>query len=73
MTWRWLLRFYTSHSFNALNIPMRDQDRQGPHPLPGIMMNIQAALKQLRALGSEDASSKQTVVLWREICAASAT
>ena len=59
------LRFYTSHSFNALNIPMRDQERQGPHPLPGIMMNIQAALKQLRALGSEDASSKQTVVLWR--------
>jgi hypothetical protein len=59
------LRFYTSHSFNALNIPMRDQERQGPHPLPGIMMNIQAGLKQLRALGSEDASSKQTVVLWR--------
>jgi hypothetical protein len=23
------LRFYTSHSFNALNIPMRDQERQG--------------------------------------------
>jgi hypothetical protein len=59
------LRFYTSHSFNVLNIPMRDQTRQGPHPLPGIMMNIQSALKKLRALGSEDASSKQTVVLWR--------
>jgi hypothetical protein len=59
------LRFYTSHSFNALNIPMRDFDRQGPHPLPAIMMNIQTALKKLRALGSEDASSKQTVVLWR--------
>jgi hypothetical protein len=44
---------------------MRDQERQGPHPLLGIMMNIQAGLKQLRALGSEEASSKQTVVLWR--------
>ncbi len=59
------LRFYTSHSFNALNIPMRDFDRQGPHPLPAIMMNIQTALKKLRALGADDASSKQTVVLWR--------
>jgi hypothetical protein len=59
------LRFYTSHSFNALNVPMRDFDRQGPHPLPAIMMNIQTALKKLRALGAEDASSKQTVVLWR--------
>jgi serine/threonine protein kinase len=59
------LRFYTSHSFNSLNIPMRDLDRLAPHPLPGIMMNIQAGLKKLRALGAEDASSKQTVVLWR--------
>jgi hypothetical protein len=59
------LRFYTSHSFNALNIPMRDMARQGPHPLPGIMMNIQVGLKKLRALGSDDPSSKQTVVLWR--------
>ena len=59
------LRFYTSHSFNALNIAMRDSGRQGPHPLPGIMMNLQRGLKKLRALGSDDASSKQTVVLWR--------
>ncbi len=59
------LRFYTSHSFNALNIAMRDSGRQGPHPLPGIMMNMQRGLKKLRALGSDDSSSKQTVVLWR--------
>jgi hypothetical protein len=59
------LRFYTSHSFNALNIPMRDSGRTGPHPLPGIMMNMQRGLKKLRALGSDDASSKQTIVLWR--------
>jgi hypothetical protein len=59
------LRFYTSHSFNALNIAMRDSGRKGPHPLPGVMMNLQRGLKKLRALGSDDASSKQTVVLWR--------
>ncbi len=59
------LRFYTSHSFNALNIAMRDQGRKGPHPLPGVMMNLQRGLKKLRALGSDKASSKQTVVLWR--------
>jgi hypothetical protein len=28
------LRFYTSHSFNALNIAMRDQGRNGPTPCP---------------------------------------
>jgi serine/threonine protein kinase len=59
------LRFYTSHSFNSINIPMRDTDRKAPHPLPGIVTNIQRGLKKLRALGSDDVSSKQTVVLWR--------
>jgi hypothetical protein len=59
------LRFYTSHSFNCINIPMRDQSRKAPHPLPGMVTNIQRGLKKLRALGSDDASSKQTVVLWR--------
>jgi hypothetical protein len=59
------LRFYTSHSFNAINIPMRDSNREGPHPLPGFVTNIQSGLKKLRALGSEHASSKQTLVLWR--------
>jgi hypothetical protein len=49
------LRFYTSHSFNALNVAMRDSGRQGPHPLPGIMMNLQRGLKKLRALGSDHA------------------
>jgi hypothetical protein len=38
---------------------------KAPTPLPAIMMNIQVALKKLRALGADDASSKETVVLWR--------
>jgi len=59
------LRFYTSHSFNSINVAMRDQQRSAPHPLPGIVTNIQRGLKKLRALGSADASSKETVVLWR--------
>jgi serine/threonine protein kinase len=59
------LRFYTSHSFECINRAMRDMHRSRPHPLPGIVTNIQRGLKKLRALGSNDAASKQTVVLWR--------
>ena len=59
------LRFYTSHSFNSINMALRDQKRTYPHPLSGIVTSIQRSLKKLRTLGSDDASSKQTVVLWR--------
>jgi len=63
------LRFYTSHSFESINKPMRDMDRVDPHPLPGIVTNVQEGLKKLRTLGSNEASSKQTVVLWRGMSA----
>ena len=59
------LRFYTSHSFNCINMPLRNMSSQNPHPLPGVVTNIQRGLKKLRALGSDKAMSKQTVVLWR--------
>jgi hypothetical protein len=59
------MRFYTSHSYDSINIAMRDPCRSTPHPLPGMVTNIQRGLKKLRALGSDDACSKQTVVLWR--------
>jgi len=59
------LRFYTSHSFESINRPMRDMQRSGPHPLAGIVTNMQRGLKKLRALGSNAMASKQTVVLWR--------
>jgi hypothetical protein len=59
------LRFYTSHSFNSLVAPLRDRSYLSSHPLPGMVINIQRGLKKLRALGSDDASSKQTVVFWR--------
>jgi hypothetical protein len=63
------LRFYTSHSFESINRPMRDMARSGPHPLPGIVTNIQRGLKKLRALGSNDTASRHTVVLWRGMSA----
>ena len=63
------LRLYTSHSYESINVPMRDMRRVGPHPLPGVVTNIQEGLKKLRALGANDASSKQTLVLWRGMSA----
>jgi serine/threonine protein kinase len=63
------LRFYTSHSYESINVPMRDMLRVGPHPLPGFVTNIQEGLKKLRRLGADDALSKQTVVLWRGMSA----
>ncbi len=59
------LRFYISHSSGALVTPLRSTSYVGPHPLPGIVVNIQKGLKKLRALGSDDVSSKHAVVLWR--------
>jgi hypothetical protein len=46
---------------------MRDTDRSGTHPLPGVTIDIQRGLKKLHALGSNNTVSKQTVVLWRSM------
>ena len=59
------LRFYTSHSFECINMPLRDHDRTVPHPLPALTTCIQTGLKKLRALGAGDSSSRKTVILWR--------
>ena len=59
------LRFYTSHSYEAINIPLRDSQRAGPHPLPVIVTLIQSGLKKLRRLGCDDKKSKEVVILWR--------
>jgi serine/threonine protein kinase len=59
------MRFYTSHSFNSINIAMRDTGRKVSHPLPGIVTNIERGLKKLRALGSDNLMSKRVIVLWR--------
>jgi len=59
------LRFYTSHSFDAINSPLRDTARTVPHPLSAITMNIQNGIKKLRAIGADDASALQQTILWR--------
>jgi hypothetical protein len=59
------LRFYTSHSFEAVNTALRDSKRVTAHPLPAIVSLIQSGLKKLRAVGCDDKRSKETVILWR--------
>ena len=45
------LRFYTSHSFHAINKPLRAN--QKPHPLPAIVTCINEGIKTLRGLDAE--------------------
>ena len=42
------LRLYTSHSFPAINLPLRKQKQ--PHPLPAIVLCISDGIKQLARL-----------------------
>jgi hypothetical protein len=57
------LRFYTSHSFEAINVPLRDSSRTTAHPLPAIVSLVQSGLKKLRAVGCDE--KQKTVILWR--------
>ena len=41
------LRFYTSHSFTAINQPLRDRDRKTQHLLSAITINIQEGIKKM--------------------------
>jgi hypothetical protein len=59
------LRFYTSNSYDAINTALRDHKRDRAHPLPAITMNIQKGIKKLRAVGANDASALQELVIWR--------
>ena len=57
------LRFYTSHSFAAINIPLRDMNREDAHPFIIIVLLIQSGLKKLRAVGADKKESEaQNVV-----------
>ena len=57
------LRFYTSHSFEAINVPLRDSSRTTAHPLPAIVSLVEKGLKKLRAVGCDE--KQKTVILWR--------
>jgi hypothetical protein len=59
------LRFYTSHSYNAINLPLRDSDRQTQHPLSAITINIQEGIKKLRAFDATGDNATAEVNLWR--------
>jgi hypothetical protein len=59
------LRFYTSHSFAAINNALRDSNRKMQHPLSAITMNIQNGIRLQRALDATGAAATATVDLWR--------
>jgi hypothetical protein len=57
------LRFYTSHSFHAINKALRASHK--PHPLPAIVMCIFEGLKALRALDPASAEATAVKVFYR--------
>jgi hypothetical protein len=52
------LRFYTSHSYSAINNALRDPDRTDPHPLAAITYLIQEGLKKQRKLDATGESGE---------------
>ena len=59
------LRFYTSHSFAAINNALRDSNRKTQHPLSAITWNLHNGIKLQRALDAKGAAATATVDLWR--------
>jgi hypothetical protein len=57
------LRFYTSHSFHAINKALRANNK--PHPLPATVMCINEGIKNLRALDAESAKATAVIELYR--------
>ena len=57
------LRFYTSHSFTAINRALRAHLM--PHPLPALVMCISDGLKALRALDSESGQATSIIEFYR--------
>jgi hypothetical protein len=60
------LRFYSSPSFPAVTIPLRDPDRKTQHPLAAIAYCIFTGIKKQLALGAEDqAAAVEERIFWR--------
>ena len=57
------LRFYTSHSFTAINRALRAHFQ--PHPLPATVMCINDGLKALRALDAESDEATTEIYFYR--------
>jgi hypothetical protein len=60
------LRFYSSPSFPAVTIPLRDPDRKTKHPLAAITYCIFTAIRKQLTLGAEDQEAAvQEKILYR--------
>ncbi len=60
------LRFYSSPSFSAVTIPLRDHDRETQHPLAAIAYCIFTGIRKQLALGAEDqAAAVEERIFWR--------
>ena len=57
------LRFYTSHSFAAINVALRKAHK--PHPLPATVMCVSDGLKDLRGLDAESDDVVEVVDFFR--------
>ncbi len=60
------LRFYSSPSFPAVTIPLRDPDRETQHPLAAITYCISSGIRKQLTLGAEDqGAAVKEVIFWR--------
>jgi hypothetical protein len=59
------LRFYSSPSFPAVTIPLRDPDRKTQHPLAAITYCICTGIKKQLTLGATDKKAVAELILWR--------
>ena len=60
------LRFYSSPSFPAVTIPLRDPDRETQHPLAAIAYCILSGIRKQLALGAENQDAAvEEVIFWR--------
>jgi hypothetical protein len=59
------LRFYSSPSFPAVTIPLRDPARTTQHPLAAIVYCIFTAIKKQLTLGAKDKKAVAELILWR--------
>ena len=50
------LRWYTTESYKAINAPLRDIDRAGPHPFAATVAFLAQGIGKLRALEAPDAA-----------------
>ena len=55
------LRLYTTAAFKSINMPLRDLNRETPHPLAATVAFVYEAIKKLRVVDKED----RPLDLWR--------